>query len=79
MSRIIIPETFLEQQALFNKILAKDTADGSSSVIRPYMDENDIVLSEDETAAGDAADHEALRKEYTGKKENQRQRLGSAL
>ncbi len=73
MSRIIIPETFLEQQALFNKILAKDTADGSSSVIRPYMDENDIVLSEDETAAGDAADHEALRKEYTGKKENQRQ------
>jgi hypothetical protein len=54
MARLVIPPNFIHRTELFKKVLAKDTVDGATSVIRPFMDENEIVLSSDDTAV-DAA------------------------
>lgn len=48
MARIKIPANFIKRTELFKNILAKDTADGATSVIRPFMTENGIVLADDD-------------------------------
>jgi hypothetical protein len=54
MARLVISSNFILRTELFKKIIAKDTADGTASVIRAFMTENGIVLADDDTAVDDA-------------------------
>lgn len=54
MARINFPSVFDKVVTLFKKVFAKDTADGVSSVIKPFLTEQGIVLADDDTDVDDA-------------------------
>lgn len=56
MARIKIPTLLSLIVDLFNAVVLKDTADGSGSIIRPTMVENEIVLTTDQTTLNNAVD-----------------------
>ncbi len=55
MARLSFPTSFPKLLKLFGSVLAKDTADGASSVIRPLLAQQDIVLADDDAACADAS------------------------
>lgn len=57
MSRINLPERFLDQKQLLAKITAKHTADGVSSPLNPYIDQHSIDLAALITAGTTALTH----------------------
>jgi len=73
MSRIMYPEDYASQRKLFKDMLAKHTADGAASPIKPYLTQQGIVLATDDTA-GTAADlREDARTLLSKQSENFRQ------
>ncbi len=73
MSRIIEPESFVDQRLLFNAIFEKHTTDGTSSVLIPYLTQQGIDLAADNTAKGQATTHEGRRFLFSKQSENFRQ------
>ena len=47
MARLIIPEDFPSQKKLLEIIKAKDTEEGTDSVIKPYLTQKEISLTDD--------------------------------
>ena len=70
MARIIYPEAYVNQRQLLKDITEKDTADGASSVIRPLLTQQGIVLADDNTAGTNADVQEALRLSLSRQSEN---------
>ena len=61
IARLVFPEVFGEQTKLLGSIVAKDTALGAASPIRPFLTEKGIVLADDETAATAATTYDTDR------------------
>lgn len=61
MSRLMLPEAFVQKVILFNSINKKHTADGATSVLGALLTQNGIDLSVDATAVGNAQTHEDSR------------------
>ncbi len=61
IARLVFPEVFSEQTKLLGSIVAKDTALGAASPIRPFLTEKGIVLADDETAATAATTYDTER------------------
>lgn len=70
MSRIIYPLQFLQQVILLGLIKAKHIADGASSVIKAFLTQHSINLTDDETAGIDASANEKARALLTKQAEN---------
>lgn len=54
MARISFPSVFDKVVTLFKKVDAKDSADGASSAIKPFLTEQGIVLADDKTDVNNA-------------------------
>lgn len=69
MARINYPTRFLNQVELFTDVKAKDTADGSSSVIKPFLTEEGIDLNSVELIVNKAVDADKLAKKLSKESE----------
>ncbi len=72
MPRNILPEAFTAQQSLLTSIVTKHNADGTSSVLTPFLTQEKIDLPKAVTAGTDAATHEQSRLLFTSTSETQR-------
>ncbi len=72
MARNILPEAFIAQQQLLNGIAAKHTADGTKSVLTPFLTRQNIDLAKAVLAGKEAAVHEQSRLLLSGSSETQR-------
>ena len=72
MSRNILPEDFASQQTLLAKIAAKQRIDGATSVLTPFLIQENIDLPNALLAGQKAALHEETRQQLTGTSEAQR-------
>ena len=61
MARLIFQESFLAQRKLFVDIYTKNDTDGSTSAIKPYLEENDIDMDDDKADGVEADTHDAAQ------------------
>lgn len=73
MARLNFPSNFLLQRILFKAILAKDTADGVASAIRPFLTEEEIVLADDAADGIEADGFETTRSKKSKDSEENRE------
>lgn len=73
MARLNFPSNFLLQRILFNAIVAKDTTDGATSVIRQFLTEESIVLSNDAGFGTSADGFETTRSQKSKHAETKRE------
>ena len=73
MARIKYSKVYLDQVELFKKVAAKDLLDGSASIIRPTMVQNEITIAGDQVSVDDSVAankiflaQEKLAKQLTG-------------
>ena len=73
MARIAFPTTFVQQQILLQKIIAKHNADGTASVLNVYLTEQEVDLSDEQAAGAEAALNEKARDKFSKQKEEERE------
>lgn len=73
MARLIIPEDFTSQLTLLLNIKAKNDADGIASPLTAFLNQQEIVLTDDVTAGNTAKTHETSRAILSKQSENYRQ------